>query len=95
MGLFNATSAGYKAHSASGTFYARDQDSDGLTDGQDNCLRVPNPDQLDTDGDQYGDSCDDDDDGDSVADDWDDCSPGEMDWISSPSRTTTVMGVET
>ncbi len=82
MGPFSATSSGYSDIALWN--YARDQDSDGLIDGQDNCPRVPNPDQLDTDGDLYGDSCDDDDDGDSVADDWDDCSPGEMDWISSP-----------
>ena len=63
--------------------YARDHDSDGLTDGQDNCPRVVNPNQTDTDGDLFGDACDDDDDGDSIADDWDDCSPGEIGWASN------------
>lgn len=63
--------------------YARDHDSDGLTDGLDNCPRVVNPNQTDTDGDLFGDACDDDDDGDSIADDWDDCSPGEIGWASN------------
>ena len=65
--------------------YARDHDSDGFTDGLDNCPRIANPEQIDTDGDLAGDVCDEDDDGDSVADDWDDCSPGEMGWISAPN----------
>ena len=34
--------------------YARDHDSDGFTDGQDNCPRVANPQQIDTDGDLIG-----------------------------------------
>ena len=65
--------------------YARDHDSDGFTDGQDNCPRVANPQQIDTDGDLIGDVCDGDDDGDSVADDWDDCTPGELGWTSTPN----------
>ena len=35
---------------------SRDRDSDGVQDGKDNCERVPNSDQLDTDGDSYGQS---------------------------------------
>ena len=65
--------------------YARDHDSDGLTDGADNCPRVANPAQQDTDGDLFGDACDDDDDGDAVGDDWDDCTPGETGWNSAPN----------
>ena len=63
--------------------YALDYDSDGLTDGLDNCPRVVNPNQTDTDSDLFGDACDDDDDGDSIVDDWDDCSPGEIGWVSN------------
>ena len=65
--------------------YERDHDSDGLVDGSDNCPRAANPDQQDTDGDLYGDACDDDDDGDGVGDDWDDCTPGETGWNSAPN----------
>ena len=64
-------------------YYARDQDSDGLTDGSDNCPKVANPNQQDSDYDLIGDECDDDDDGDGVGDDWDDCTPGEIGWTSA------------
>jgi syndecan 4 len=35
-----------------------DRDADGVGDGRDNCPRVANPNQADTDGDHTGDSCD-------------------------------------
>jgi hypothetical protein len=39
-----------------------------VADGQDNCPRVPNPDQLDSNGDGVGDACSGDQDGDGVPD---------------------------
>jgi hypothetical protein len=35
-----------------------DTDGDGIADQYDNCIKVPNPDQLDTDDDGYGNLCD-------------------------------------
>jgi hypothetical protein len=34
-----------------------DADNDGVTDFYDNCPNVPNPDQLDSDNDHFGDAC--------------------------------------
>ena len=45
-----------------------DTDGDGDTDNVDNCALLANADQLNTDGDAFGDVCDVDDDGDGVAD---------------------------
>ena len=50
-----------------------DADADGVWDGADNCVTVPNPDQLDADRDQAGDACDDDVDGDGVLEQHDNC----------------------
>jgi hypothetical protein len=52
-----------------------DTDGDGIADGLDNCLDVPNEDQADTDGNGLGDACNDaeDFDGDEYADDLDNC----------------------
>jgi hypothetical protein len=49
-----------------------------VLDENDNCIAVPNPDQTDSDGDGFGDACDDDPgctdgDGDGVCDDEDNC----------------------
>ena len=60
-----------------------DADDDGLADCEDNCPQADNAGQTDTDGDGYGDACDDDDDQDGVADADDNCplvpNPGQAD----------------
>ncbi len=48
--------------------FALDTDTDGITDDQDNCTLVYNPDQLDRDQDGAGDLCDSDDDNDGLDD---------------------------
>jgi len=60
-----------------------DMDGDGIRNDLDNCPSVPNPDQTDTDSDDIGDACDDDDDDDGVPDGVDNCplivNPGQED----------------
>lgn len=50
-----------------------DGDGDGIPDGWDNCVIVPNPEQGDADQSGGGDACDDDDDNDTHPDDQDNC----------------------
>ena len=45
-----------------------DSDRDGVFDGSDNCVSIPNPDQADIDKNNIGDACDTDVDGDNVSD---------------------------
>ena len=49
-------------------YLAADIDGDGVSDPSDNCPTVPNPTQLDTDGDGLGNVCDPDDDNDGFTD---------------------------
>jgi len=65
----NATKTKYiypDSFSTSSSFFFKfsDRDEDGLNDRHDNCIDIPNPDQLNTDGDLMGNVCDDDDDND-------------------------------
>ncbi len=48
-------------------------DNDGISDDVDNCPETFNPEQLDSDGDEIGNSCDEDDDNDGVIDEDDNC----------------------
>jgi hypothetical protein len=50
--------AGQSAEDAITLVLIRDADRDGIADAQDDCLEVPNRDQLDANGDGYGDACD-------------------------------------
>ncbi len=47
-----------EASTAIGSTQIPDTDGDGVKDNVDNCLLVPNPSQLDSDGDKFGDACD-------------------------------------
>ncbi len=68
-----------------------DTDGDNVPDGADNCLFVPNPDQLNTDGDKQGNACDADDDNDGVIDELD-CAPLEK--LAYPNAPEVCDGVD-
>lgn len=61
-----------------------DSDEDGVADSSDNCPLIPNAEQLDQDGDELGDLCDDDLDGDVIANGVDNCPA-----LVNPSQTDT------
>ena len=63
--------------------YETDLDLDGILDGVDNCPKLENVNQVNHDGDAFGDVCDDDDDNDGVEDESDDCPTGEIGWLSN------------
>jgi hypothetical protein len=73
-----ATSFGYSDTNRERDIYLKllapaDGDHDGVIDESDNCPLLPNPNQLDSDGDEIGDICDPDDDGDGIEDSIDNC----------------------
>ena len=64
-----------------------DADGDGVLDATDNCPQVPNPGQVDSDGDHHGDACDPDDDNDSFPDRLETrLGSDRLDWSSKPEH---------
>ncbi len=51
----------------------QDTDKDGVCNDEDNCFNTPNPEQLNIDGDGWGNACDTDDDNDGIIDEFDAC----------------------
>lgn len=70
VGTFNLTLTGTSASVTKNLELKliTDTDNDGISNLTDNCVFVANPEQLDTDNDGEGDTCDDDDDNDGVKD---------------------------
>jgi hypothetical protein len=66
--LVSAVCAGLLALGFHAGAQAADTDGDGIADDVDNCILVPNADQLDTDHDGYGNACDPDFNNDGVVD---------------------------
>lgn len=65
-----------------------DSDGDGVIDANDNCVSIPNSDQLDTDGDGMGNVCDSDDDDDGWLDTIEiECGSDPLDYNSQPLDT--------
>lgn len=60
-----------------------DTDGDGFKDPSDNCTDISNADQLNTDGDPWGDACDDDDDNDGYTDDNDAFPVDSSEWVDT------------
>jgi len=63
----------YRLSVSGGIINSGDDDGDTVQNHLDNCPTVPNPDQLNTDGDSQGNACDDDDDNDNRNDNVDNC----------------------
>lgn len=72
-GLTPITTSPGDSYSAFQSYGNPDVDGDDIDDPLDNCKTIPNPDQLDTDGDGQGNACDEDDDNDGVSDANDNC----------------------
>jgi hypothetical protein len=68
-----------------------DTDDDGVVDAEDNCIDVPNGDQLDSDEDGAGDACDADDDNDGTPDE-SDCMP--LNPVISPEMKELCNGMD-